>query len=112
MGAQGCAEFIRPLAIVTELRETKEALASLQAQLTTALRQKERLSQLGEAVAIEIHNLRNILTTAQLFTYRLEVSQDTIVKRLVPKLVIRSPAWCHWLKALWCLARPEDCHHI
>ena len=79
--------IIRPSARVTELREAEEALASLQAQLTTALRQKERLSQIGEAVAKVSHDLRNILTTAQLFTDRIETSQDPIVQRMAPKLV-------------------------
>jgi signal transduction histidine kinase len=79
--------MIRPSARVTELREAEDALASLQSQLTGALRQKERLSQLGEAVAKVSHDLRNILTTAQLFTDRIGTSQDPIVQRMAPKLV-------------------------
>ena len=39
----------------------------MQTQLTAALRQKERLAQLGGAVAKISHDLRNVLTTAQLF---------------------------------------------
>jgi signal transduction histidine kinase len=42
----------------------------MQTQLTSALRQKERLAQLGGAVAKISHDLRNILTTAQLFADR------------------------------------------
>ncbi len=33
------------------------------------------------------HDLRNILTTAQLFTDRIEMSEDPAVKRMAPKLV-------------------------
>jgi signal transduction histidine kinase len=79
--------IIEPQAKVTELREAETALRSLQTDLTTALRQKERLAQLGGAVAKVSHDLRNILTTAQLFTDRMEGSADPAVKRLVPKLV-------------------------
>ena len=79
--------LIRPSAAVAELRQAEEALESLQNQLTGALRQKQRLSQLGEAVAKVSHDLRNILTTAQLFADRLEVSQDPTVQRMAPKLV-------------------------
>ena len=79
--------IIAPKAGVTELREAEDALQSMQTQLTQALRQKERLAQLGGAVAKVSHDLRNILTSAQLFVDRIEVSEDPTVRRLAPKLV-------------------------
>ena len=79
--------IIVPTAGVTELRDAEAALASMQVQLTNALKQKERLAQLGSAVAKISHDLRNILTVAQLFSDRLEQSEDPAVKRSVPKLV-------------------------
>ncbi|MEM1431599.1 MAG: HAMP domain-containing sensor histidine kinase [Pseudomonadota bacterium] len=79
--------IIEPQAGVTELREAEEALQTMQTQLTSALRQKERLAQLGAAVAKVSHDLRNILTTAQLFADRVEQSEDPMVRRVVPKLV-------------------------
>lgn len=79
--------IIQPTAGVTELREAETALQTLQTQLTGALRQKERLAQLGGAVAKISHDLRNILTTAQLFADRMEDSADPAVKRAAPKLV-------------------------
>ncbi|QEE34584.1 HAMP domain-containing histidine kinase [Octadecabacter sp. SW4] len=79
--------IITPSAGVTELREAEEALLSLQTQLTGALKQKERLAQLGGAVSKISHDLRNILTSAQLFTDRIEGSDDPLVKRMAPKLV-------------------------
>jgi signal transduction histidine kinase len=72
---------------VAELRAAEEALQQLQQQVTGALRQKERLAQLGSAVAKISHDLRNILTTAQLFADRMEASEDPAVKRAAPKLV-------------------------
>ena len=79
--------IIQPDARVTELREAEEALKSLQTQLTQALKQKDRLAQLGGAVARVSHDLRNILTSAQLFTDRIEASEDPLVRRMAPKLV-------------------------
>ena len=79
--------IIEPQAGVTELREAEVALQTLQTQLTGALRQKERLAQLGSAVAKVSHDLRNILGTAQLFADRVEQSEDPMVRRVVPKLV-------------------------
>jgi signal transduction histidine kinase len=79
--------IIEPSAGVTELRDAEEALQLMQTQMTGALKQKERLAQLGGAVAKVSHDLRNILTSAQLFTDRIESSDDPLVKRMAPKLV-------------------------
>ena len=79
--------IIVPSASVTELREAEEALLTLETDLTQALRQKDRLAQLGSAVSKISHDLRNILTSAQLFTDRIEMSEDPTVKRMAPKLV-------------------------
>ena len=78
---------IEPMGNVEELRVAEEALQSMQTQLTGALRQRERLAQLGSAVAKISHDLRNILTTAQLFADRIEGSADPAVARSAPKLV-------------------------
>lgn len=78
---------IAPTASVRELREAEDALQMMQTQLIGALRQKERLAQLGGAVAKISHDLRNILTTAQLFADRLGGSADPAVARAAPKLV-------------------------
>jgi signal transduction histidine kinase len=78
---------IAPTARVEELRRAEEAMQSMQTQLTSALRQKERLAQLGGAVAKISHDLRNILTSAQLFVDRIEASYDPAVARAAPKLV-------------------------
>lgn len=79
--------IIEPSARVEELRHAEEVLADMQRQLTGALRQKERLAQLGSAVAKISHDLRNILTAAQLFADRIEASVDPAVVRAAPKLL-------------------------
>ena len=79
--------IIEPGAGVRELRDAEAALQSLQTELTGSLRQKERLAQLGGAVAKISHDLRNILTVAQLFGDRIESSEDPSVRRMAPKLL-------------------------
>lgn len=84
---EDATHFITPSARVTELREAEETLARMQAELTQALRQRERLAQLGGAVARISHDLRNILSTATLVADRIEHSSDPAVTRAAPKLV-------------------------
>lgn len=79
--------IITPDARIAELREAETALASMQTTLTQSLKQKERLAGLGQAVAKIAHDLRNILTTTQIFADRLQDSDDPAVRRAAPKLV-------------------------
>ncbi|NNE87307.1 MAG: HAMP domain-containing histidine kinase [Silicimonas sp.] len=79
--------IIQPSATVRELSEAEHALKSMQTDLTSMLRQHERLASLGSAVAKVSHDLRNILTTTQLFADRIETSQDPAVARMAPKLM-------------------------
>lgn len=76
-----------PTSRVIELRAAEETLAQLQRDLGQALRQKERLAQLGGSVARISHDLRNILSTATLVADRIEASKDPAVRRAAPKLV-------------------------
>jgi signal transduction histidine kinase len=87
LAPEDARRLIEPSASVTELREAEVALRMMQTDLTHALKQKERLAQLGSAVSKISHDLRNILAAAQLFTDRIETSQDPTVRRLAPKLV-------------------------
>ena len=79
--------IIMPDSGIADLREAEDALHSLQRELTHALKQKERLAQLGGAVAKVSHDLRNILTVAQLMVDRMETSKDPAVQKTAPKLV-------------------------
>ncbi len=99
---------IRPSAGVTELREAEEALQSLQTQLTGALKQRERLAQLGSAVAKVSHDLRNILSSAQLFTDRIEMSDDPKVMRMAPKLVNSITRAVHLCESTLAYGRAEE----
>ncbi|MEM7711248.1 MAG: HAMP domain-containing sensor histidine kinase, partial [Pseudomonadota bacterium] len=78
---------IVPRSRVQELRAAETTLRDLETQLTQSLRQKQRLAQLGSAVAKISHDLRNILTTATLLADRMERVDDPTVKRVAPKIV-------------------------
>lgn len=99
---------IEPSASIRDLRKAEETLKSLQTRLTGALRQKEHLAQLGGAVAKVSHDLRNILTSAQLFTDRLELSDDPRVQRMAPKLVNSLTRAVHLCEATLAYGKAEE----
>ena len=84
---EDATRIISPRSRVSELMAAEVALHDLQTQLTSSLRQKDRLATLGGAVSRISHDLRNMLTTAQLLADRMERSEDPAVKRTTPKLV-------------------------
>ena len=69
-----------------ELGRAQRAAADMAEQVRNALRQKERLAALGAAVARIGHDLRNMLSTAQLVADRLAQSEDPAVRHLAPRL--------------------------
>ena len=100
--------IIAPNARLRELREAQDAMKSMQVELTGALKQKERLAQLGGAVAKISHDLRNILSSAQLFTDRIEASEDPTVARLAPKLVRSISRAIHLCETTLAYGRAEE----
>ncbi|MEL6679341.1 MAG: HAMP domain-containing sensor histidine kinase [Pseudomonadota bacterium] len=79
--------IMKPKSSILELKGAEVALNEMQTSLVSALKQKDRLASLGSAVAKVSHDLRNMLSVAQLVADRLEISQDPAVKRVAPKLV-------------------------
>lgn len=84
---EDASRIITPSSGARELVEAETALHDLEVRLTAALKQKERLAGLGAAVAKIGHDLRNMLTTAQLLADRIDASADPGVRRTAPKLV-------------------------
>jgi signal transduction histidine kinase len=70
-----------------EIGVAERELAAMQRQLVGTLQQKNRLAALGLAVAKINHDLRNLLSAAQLFSDRLNESDDPMVNRFAPKLI-------------------------
>lgn len=70
-----------------EIGIAQRELAAMQTQLQTALSEKSRLAALGLAVSKINHDLRNILSTAQLISDRMAGLPDPTVQRFAPKLI-------------------------
>lgn len=69
-----------------QIGRAQNALAELESAVQGAFRQRERLAQLGEAIAKINHDLRNSLAAAQLVSDGLQRSEDPKVQRAAPRL--------------------------
>jgi signal transduction histidine kinase len=69
-----------------EIGRVEEELERMQEEVRLALRSRARLAALGEAVAKINHDLRNMLTSAQLASERLAASGDPKVAKALPRL--------------------------
>src|SRR5256886_13345397 len=81
------ASVIAPSGRQDEIGTAERELATMQRDLASMLQQKNRLAALGLAVSKINHDLRNLLTTAQLFSDRLAKLPDPSVQRFAPKLM-------------------------
>jgi signal transduction histidine kinase len=83
--------FSRPGALPAggshELAHAEEELAIMRDSLLRELNEKKHLAALGLAVAKINHDMRNMLTSAQLLSDRLTNVDDPLAQRLAPKLV-------------------------
>jgi len=69
-----------------EVGRAEAELDRMQADLRTALHSRARLAALGEAVAKINHDLRNMLTSAQIASERLAALKDPKVTATLPRL--------------------------
>ena len=70
-----------------EFTAAARALDTLQRNTLLALRQRERLADIGEAVAKINHDMRNVLSSATLVADTLIASEDPRVRRAAPHVV-------------------------
>jgi len=82
----GWTRRLSPTARRDEIGRAQNALSDMESAVSDSFRQKERLAQLGEAVAKINHDLRNSLATAQLASDGLSRSQDPRVAKTLPRL--------------------------
>jgi signal transduction histidine kinase len=82
------ARVISPTIRSDEIGIAEHELNAMQVQLQGLLTQKTRLAALGLAVSKVSHDLRNMLTSAQLISDRLGGVKDPTVQRFAPKLII------------------------
>lgn len=69
-----------------EIGRVERELARMQEEVRVSLRSRARLAALGEAVAKINHDLRNMLTSAQIASDRLAASADPHVAQALPRL--------------------------
>jgi signal transduction histidine kinase len=81
------SRIIAPSRRRDEIGTAERELAAMQNELSQTLSQKTRLAALGLAVSKISHDLRNMLSSAQLLSDRLAEVRDPTVQRLVPKLI-------------------------
>ncbi len=84
---QDVSGMIAPSGRHDEIGRAETALAAMQGTLAHELAQRKRLAELGMAVARINHDLRNMLTAAQLISDRLATIPDPLAQRLAPRLV-------------------------
>lgn len=84
---EDASRVIRPSRRTDEIGVAEAALARMETKLASELRQKRHLADLGLAVSKINHELRNMLTTAQLLGDRLGETEDPAVRRIAPRLV-------------------------
>ena len=81
------SRIIVPSARRDEIGVAEERLSAMQRDLSTTLLQQRRLADLGLAVSKIVHDLRNMLASAQLFSDRISSLPDPSVQRFAPKLI-------------------------
>ncbi len=84
---EDASRIIAPSNRRDEIGVAERELATMQRDLYNSLQQKTRLAALGAAIARIQHDLRNMLSNAQLASDRLAALDDPMVKRLAPRLV-------------------------
>ncbi|MCC5978316.1 MAG: HAMP domain-containing histidine kinase [Salinarimonas sp.] len=81
------SHIIAPSQRMDEIGVAERALERMERALERALRRKKRLAELGQGVSRINHELRNMLTAAQLLSDRMAGASDPLVQKFAPRLV-------------------------
>ena len=84
---EDASRMLSPSRRQDELGVAQREYLQMQQDLRISLRQKDRLAVLGGAVTRINHDLRNMLSSAQLVSDRLNMVEDPEVKKVAPRLV-------------------------
>ncbi len=84
---EDASRIITPSGRGDEIGQAERELEALQRDVRQALHQRERLAALGAAVAKINHDLRNVLTSAQLMSDRLAANADPKIRGQGERLV-------------------------
>ncbi len=84
---EDASRIIMPSGRQDEIGVAERELAAMQSQLSAFLKERSRLAALGLAVSKINHDLRNMLSSAQLVSDRLATVPDPTVQRFAPRLI-------------------------
>lgn len=84
---EDASRIITPSNRRDELGIAEERLSAMERDLRSTLQQQRRLADLGLAVSKIVHDLRNMLASAQLLSDRISTLPDPSVQRFAPKLI-------------------------
>lgn len=84
---EDASRIITPSLRGDEIGTAEKELKQMQSQLSQLLAQRARLAELGLAVSKINHDLRNMLSSAQVISDRLTDVPDPTVQRFAPKLI-------------------------
>ncbi len=94
---EDASRIITPSARSDEIGTAERELHDMQTQLQSLLQQKNHLAALGLAVSKVSHDLRNMLTTAQVVSDSLGEVRDPQVQRFAPRLITSLDRAIHFL---------------
>lgn len=91
-----------------EIGVAEERLAKMERDLSTTLQQQKRLADLGLAVSKIVHDLRNMLASAQLLSDRISSLPDPSVQRFAPKLIAALDRAISFAQSTLAYGRPSE----
>jgi len=102
------SRIIQPSNRKDEIGLAERELHDMQSDLAAMLQQKSRLAALGLAVSKVSHDLRNMLSSANVISDRLAMVEDPTVKRFAPKLIISLDRAVSFLTATLKFGRADE----
>ncbi|MCW5680864.1 MAG: HAMP domain-containing histidine kinase [Xanthobacteraceae bacterium] len=118
---EDASRILTPSRRADEIGLAERELARMQYELSQTLHQKSRLAALGLAVSKINHDLRNLLSSAQLLSDRIADLREPLVRQIAPKLMRaldRAISYCQQTLAYGKAQEPlperksVDVHHL
>jgi signal transduction histidine kinase len=107
-GPEDASRIIVPSRRRDEIGVAEERLAAMESDLRSTLQQQRRLADLGLAVSKIVHDLRNMLASAQLLSDRIGSVPDPSVQRLAPKLIAAIDRAINFAQSTLAYGKPSE----
>jgi signal transduction histidine kinase len=102
------SRIISPSRRRDEIGVAEERLSGMERDLSTTLQQQKRLADLGLAVSKIVHDLRNMLASAQLLSDRISAVPDPSVQRFAPKLIAALDRAINFAQSTLAYGKPRE----